>query len=446
MRVTDPGTTGTVVATQPLRAVRAEPVGHAWDTARTAVRPGPWLAGRVSAPAVPSRGYGPLLRTPGALGFTVAGLIGRMPIAMLGIGTVLLVEDRRDSYALAGLVSAAYALGLAGIGPAVSRLVDRRGQRRVLPAALGVSAVGIVAVVVLAGRGPVWLLVLAAAVMSTGPSQLGSCARARWSELLLERPDEVPRAYAWEAVVDEVVFVLGPLVVVLCALADPALGLLVALGLGAAGTLAFLAQRGTEPPVHARHEGHRSALASPGLRATTLAMLFVGLLFGTVEVSMVAFAEERGSTSGAGFLLALVAGGSALAGLVYGALHLTMPLPRRFLLSTGVLALGLLPMLLAPTVALMAPAALLAGFAISPTLISAFGLVDVLVPVAARTEGFSWLNSGLGVGVALGFAVSGAVADAAGARTALLVALGGALAAGAVVVLARRSLAVSPAS
>ncbi len=88
----------------------------------------------------------------------------------------------------------------------------------------------------------------------------------------------------------------------------------------------------------------------------------------------------------------------------------------------------------------MAPAALLAGIAISPTLIAAFAFVDVLVPAPARTEGFSWLNSGLGLGVAAGFAVSGAVADGAGARTAFLVALGAALAAGATALLGRRAL------
>jgi MFS family permease len=160
---------------------------------------------------------------------------------------------------------------------------------------------------------------------------------------------------------------------------------------------------------------------------------------------MVAFADERGSSSGAGVLLALVALGSAVAGLLYGALHLSSPLDRRFTASLGFLALGLLPLLLAPSVPVMAPAALLAGFAISPTLIASYGLVGELVPVAARTEGFSWLNSGLGVGIALGFAVSGAVADSAGARTAFLVALGGALGAGAVTVLGRRTLRVSAA-
>ncbi len=393
-----------------------------------------------------SRGYGPLLRTPGALGFSLSALVGRMPISMLGIGTVLLVEDRRASYALAGLVSAAYAIGTALLGPGISRSVDRRGQRRVLPLALAVSCVGVVALVLLVGTEvPSVVLLPCALVMGAAASQLGSCARARWSTVLADRPAEVSRAFAWEAVVDEVVFVLGPLVVVVCAALDPAVGLLAALGLGAAGTLAFLAQPATEPPVVPpvrRADGRRaaSALRSAGLRTLTASMLFVGVLFGTVEVSMVAFAEERGSSASSGVLLALVALGSATAGLLYGAVHWQASARRRYLLGTAFLALGLLPLLLAPSVLWMAPAALLAGFAISPTLIVAFGLVEELVPVASRTEGFSWLNSGLGVGVAAGFAVAGAVADGAGARTAFLVALGGALAAGAVALAARGTL------
>ena len=389
-----------------------------------------------------TRGYGPLLRTSGALAFTVAALVGRLPIAMLGIGTVLLVEDRRSSYALAGLVSASYAAGTALLGPGLSRLVDRLGQRRVLPGAVAVTAVGVVGLVVLAGTSaPVWALLACALVMSAGPSQLGSCVRARWSWALRDRPAEVPRAYAWEAVVDEVVFVLGPLVVVLCAAVDPAVGLLAALGLGAAGTLGFLALRATEPPVLPLHEGAgRSALASAGLRTLTVSMLCVGVLFGTIEVSMVAFAEQQGSGAGGGLLLALVAAGSAAAGLLYGTLHWRASARRRLLLGTVFLALGVVPLLFTPSVAWMAPAALLAGFAVSPVLIVAFGLVEDLVPPAARTEGFSWLNSGLGIGVAGGFAVSGAVAEASGARTGFVIALGGALAAGAVALVARDTL------
>ncbi|MCW2713897.1 MAG: major facilitator superfamily 1 [Frankiales bacterium] len=400
-------------------------------------------AGAGSSPAL-TRGYGPLLRTPGAAAFTWAAAVGRLPIAMLGIGTVLLVEDRRGSYALAGLVSAAYALGLAVLAPLISRAVDRRGQRVVLPFALGLSTLGVFALVLLAGtQAPAGWLVAAAAVMSASSSQLGSCVRSRWSDLLTaaDRQGDIAKAYAWESVVDEVVFVFGPLVVVTCALLDPAVGLALAALLGAIGTLALVAQRSTEPPVRSASGGrHPSALVSPGLRTLTVSMLFVGVLFGTVEVSMVAFAEERGSAAAGGLLLALVAGGSAAAGLGYGLVHWAAPLHRRFLIALVGLAFGLVPMTFAPSVALMAPAALLAGIAISPSLIGAFGLVDPLVPPAARTEGFSWLNSGLGVGVAAGFAASGAVADSSSARTALLVALGGAVAAAAVGFAFRRTL------
>ena len=398
----------------------------------------------VTSTAVPARGYGALLRTPGARAFTAAALLGRMPISMLGIGTVLLVEDRRGSYALAGVVSAAYALGLAALGPLLSRLVDRRGQRAVLPATVAVSSAAVVALVLLAGSGaPALALVAVAPLTSLAPSQLGSCVRARWNAALSAagRSDEVPRAYAWESVVDEVVFVAGPLLVVAGALVDPAVALALALLLCLAGTSWLVAQRGTEPPVLPVPAVRApSAVQERGMPALVLSLVFVGALFGTLEVSMIAFAEERGAPSAAGLLLALIALGSAVSGLAYGALHWSAPLLRRYLVSLAGLAAGLVPLLLAPGVLSMAPAALVAGVAIAPTLIAAYAFVDVLVAPASRTEAFSWLNSGLGVGVAAGFAASGAIADSAGARTAFLVALAAALAAGSTALLGRRAL------
>lgn len=381
----------------------------------------------------PVPGYRTLLATPGARAFTTAGLVGRMPISMLGIGSVLLVQDRRGSYALAGAVSAAYALGAAACGPLLSRRVDRHGQHRVLPLAMLVSGVGLLVLLALAGTSvPGALLLLPAAVAGGALPQTGSCVRARWHEALLRdgREGEVGTAYAWEAVVDEVVFVLGPLLVVAAAAAvDPALGLVLALALAVGGVLALSAQRATEPPAHPRGDGPRpaSAMASPGLRTLVLSLVFVGVVFGTVEVDMVAFAQEQGSGSGAGWLLALVAVGSALSGLAYGARRWRTPLPRRYLVGLLGLAVGVTPMLVVPSMALMAPAALLAGVAISPTLIASFGLVDALVLAPQRTEGFTWLVSGLGTGVAVGSALAGAVADAAGARPAFAVAVGGGL-------------------
>lgn len=389
--------------------------------------------------------YGALLRTPGAAAFSGAALVGRMPISMLGIGVVLLVQDRRDSYALAGAVSAAVALGLAVLGPVVSRVVDRLGQLRVLPAALAVHAVALVALLVLTeiGAHPVTLL-LSGAVTGAALPPLGSCVRARWTTLLGRegRAGESGVAFALESVVDEVIFVLGPLLVVLCAaLIDPAAGLILALLLGVGGTLSFAAQRATQPTVRAPDGRRRpTALRVPGLRVLVLSLVGVGLFFGSIEVVMVAFAEERDSSAGAGVLLALIALGSAGAGLTYGVRTWRMPLPGRYLVALVGLAVGALPLLAAPGVLTMAPAALLAGIAVSPTLIASFALVESLVDPDARTEGFTLLNSGLGLGVAAGAALGGAVAEAAAARPAFLVALAGALLALAAAGAGRRTL------
>lgn len=375
-------------------------------------------------------GYAALLRIPGVRGFSAAGFVGRLPIAMVNIGTVLLVQDRRGSYALAGLVTAASPLGSALMSPQVSRLVDRYGQGRVLPLQLAASMAGLVALVLLAGTTAPAVLLVAAAALSGGMfPQVGSCVRARWNAVLTRtgRDAEVPQAYAWESVVDEVVFVVGPLLVVACAALDPALGLLVAALLASAGTLTFAAQGSTQPPVHLTAVGSRSALTFAGMPALVLSSACVGAVFGSIEVAMVAFAGDRGAASAAGWLLALLAVGSAVSGLVYGARHWPSPLPRRYLLALLMLAVGCVPLLLAPSVPLMAPAALLAGLAISPTIIASFGLVDQLVPPAGRTEGFTWVTSGIGLGMAAGSAAAGVLADGPGARVAFAVSVAGGL-------------------
>lgn len=391
------------------------------------------------------RAYAPLLRTPGAVAFSAAALVGRMPLSMLGIGSVLLVEDRRGTYALAGAVAAAYAVGAATVGPLVSRVVDRRGQRAVLPAALLVHAAAVVALVALAGAAvPGAPLLLVAAVSGAALPPLGACARARWAHLLRrgDRPELVGTAFALESVLDEVVFVAGPaLVVGLAVLVDPAAGLLAAVALAAAGTTTFVAQRATEPPVEPSDGGRTpSALRVPGLRTTSLAMVFVGVVFGALEVGMVAFADQAGRAAAAGVLLPLVAVGSGAAGLAYGGRTWHAPLDRRFVVALAGLAVGVVPVLLAPGVLPMGPAALVAGLAIAPTLIASFGLVDDLVPACSRTEGFTWLNAGLGAGVAAGSAAAGALADGPGARAALAVCLAGALLALAVTVAGARTL------
>jgi MFS family permease len=99
------------------------------------------------------RPYRELLATPGGLRFSTSAFVARMPIAMIGLGIVLLVVAETGKYSLAGALSATFALVNAGAAPAIARLVDRLGQRRVLLPSVPLSCVGLVVFVVLASAG-----------------------------------------------------------------------------------------------------------------------------------------------------------------------------------------------------------------------------------------------------------------------------------------------------
>src|SRR5215472_14347944 len=112
------------------------------DTRRTIARS---PAGRRPGPLQP---YGDIFRVPGAWRFSMAGVIGRMPMAMFGLGTVLLISAATGKYGVAGAVSAVGSLGYAFSTPQIARLVDTRGQRRVLLPLLTVFAGATAALIV----------------------------------------------------------------------------------------------------------------------------------------------------------------------------------------------------------------------------------------------------------------------------------------------------------
>lgn len=348
-----------------------------------------------------------------------AALVARVPIAMVGLGIVLLVQGVTGSYGLAGAVSATFALAQAAAAPRLSRLVDRRGQAVVAGPAFLLHAVALALLMALTvARAPAALLLAAAAVSGGAMPSYGVLVRTRWTELLRGRV-ALQTAYSLESVLDEVCFVVGPvLVTVLAIRVDRLAGLLTALALEIVGTAALLAQRGTEPPPHPGRAGapSGSALRHPGLRVLTGASVAMGGIFGAVEVSTVATAAEHGSRADAGPVLAVFALGSLLAGVVYGAVPHRAPLGRRFAVTA--VWMGVAVCLLPAAGSLLGVAAVLAvaGAAIAPTLIATFALVERLTPAERLTEGLTWVSTGAAVGVALGSGLTGRVVDLAGGR------------------------------
>lgn len=386
--------------------------------------------------------YADILRVPGARAFVSAGFVARMQMAMLGLGTVLLVRAATGSYGTAGAVSATIAISSAVGAPQIGRLMDRFGQHRVLLPAMAAHVIGIAGLIAASALdAPTIVYFLTAAFAGATFPMFGSLVRSRWTHLL-GGTERLQTAYALESVLDEIVFTFGPVLVTLLATTiSPTVGLLTGLAFMVAGGLVFAAQRATEPPVVRTEKRTISAMRSRGLFVLALVLVGLGGVFGTIEVSMVAFAEEHGRESATGPLLALHAISSAVAGIAYGARKWRMPLHRRLPVALVLLFIGTIPIALADTIPLMALAIVVSGLTISPTLITSFALVETIVPRAALTEGFAWMSTSLGAGVAIGLAVAGHVVDATSGQRAFVVAIAASLFA-AIVVAAGRSLLV----
>jgi MFS family permease len=418
-------------------AVTPDGSSSSLDTA-TRPRPAPPTGSK------PSRNpYAAILRTPGALKFSASGLVARLPMSMVGIGTVLMVQGLYHSYALAGRISAVLVIAQAICSPQLARLVDRRGQRRVMLPMLAVASVGLIGLIVTAvTRAPEALLYVFAILAGGGAGSYGSMVRTRWSKVLHD-PRRLHTAYSLESALDEVVFVVGPVVATLLATSvTPWSGLAVPLVAGFVGGAWFLSLRATEPPPVPRAVGderHRSVLRNPAALVVCVVFVAQGVVFGATDVSTIAFADEHGHKSWAGAILAVCALGSLGGGLLYGARHWRSALWKRFVVGMVALAAGVSMYQLVHSIAALVAVMFVTGFAIAPTLINGNGLIQQVVSPGQLTEGLAWTGTALGIGVSVGSAVAGSRIDAAGAHAGYLIVL---IAAGAAAALVLGSIGV----
>ncbi|NDR53368.1 MFS transporter [Actinomyces sp. 565] len=418
-----------------------------------------------------SSSYATILRRPGALGFSAAGLIARFPMSMVGISTILAIQELYGSYSTAGTVSAVNVVAVAVGAPVLARLVDAQGQSRVmLPATLGSAAalIGLAAATQL--RAPLGVLLVLSALAGLLAGSFGSLVRSRWT-YILDTPEQVHTAFSLEAAFDEVAFIIGPvLATVLCT--SPPLpatsGWIAAVALQVGGGLWFFSQRATEPTPHRRVPASTAAEASqrPGPRpggrkpatepgepaapvrdqrraqtrpvlrhgavvAVIAVFLASGAMFGANDVAAVAFATELGMKSAAGTVLAAWGVGSFTAALVYGSRPWHRPLWQQFLLGTTALALGASTLVLAPNLVVLGVLMALTGMAIAPTVTTGNSITQVSVAPSQLTEGLAWVGTAMNIGISLGSMFGGYAVDAAGSHGGyLLVAAMGWLAVG----------------
>ncbi|MDQ4038468.1 MAG: MFS transporter [Actinomycetota bacterium] len=373
--------------------------------------------------------YASLLRVSGAFSFSSMGFLARMPISMTGLGAVLLIAGETGRYGVAGIIAGVLALSFAIISPQVARMVDRFGQARVLrPTVLlfGAAGVGFVAAVEL--QAPIWTWFLLAAITGASGPNIGSMVRARWVNVL-DDPATRQTAFAFESVVDEIVFVIGPpLVTFLATAISPPVGFLTAIIIGLIGGMGFATLTSTEPPVARadKSAGARRGVLIPALISVTITYIAVGTVFGAMDVVVVAYADEQGQIGMSGLILAVYAAGSLIAGLAYGAVAWQRGLAGRFLLTTLAFGVAASGFLLVNSLLVLAGLAFLAGATIAPVLVSGLSLVESRLPRSALTEGLAWTTTGITIGVTLGASISGSVVDAIGAERSFIVQVAGA--------------------
>jgi MFS family permease len=407
--------------------------------------------------------YREIFAVPNAWRFSAAGVIGRMPMAMFGLGTVLFISGITGHYGVAGAVSAVGSLGYAFVAPQAARVVDRLGQRRVLlPLALVFASSTALLILTVSLHAPVWAWFIPGALAGATMPSLGAMVRARWS-MLLAGTTSLHTAFSFESVADEICFVLGPAMVTLLAtqVAPPA-GVAVAAVLCVGGTIWFAAQRSTEPPTRLSaaaaavaatpapaaaapttvdvtstgiergrcHIDKRGAwfgkrgawFAAPGLVVMVPVYVCLGGMFVSVDLSTVAFAQHFGHKPLAGFILGTYAFGSATGGLFYGARHWRSPVSRRFVITLAVTVAGVATFWAQPNLITLTCAIYLCGLTIAPTLIAGYSIVESQALSGRLTEATTWLSTGISVGVAFGSTVVGFVLDSEGPRRGYLLA------------------------
>ncbi|WP_298556793.1 MFS transporter [Streptomyces luteogriseus] len=360
-------------------------------------------------------GYLEILRARHAARLLAGTLVGRLPNATAAIAIVLFVRAEGGTYTLAGALAAVYGVANAVGQPVLGRIVDLRGQPRVqLPAAV-LSALAM-AVFAFSGIGslPLAYAAVAGAGLFTPPLEGG--LRALWPSVL-RREDQVHTAYAMDAVAQEVMFTVGPLLVTLCvSLWSAQAALLVLNVVGVLGALSVVVSAPSRAWRSAPRDAHwLGALRSPGLLALLAAFLFIGMALGSITVASVPYADDHGGDAVYGWLMAALGFGALVGGAVYGARQWAGEPARRLRVLVALLVVCYLPLMLMPDAVPMVALTALAGVFLAPAIACAFVLVDRHAPRGTVTEAFSWLVTTFTVGHSVGTGVAGPVVEAGGA-------------------------------
>lgn len=359
--------------------------------------------------------------------YVLVAFLGRLPLAMSQLGTLLLVSTASGSYGLGGLSAGALAVANALGAPAAGSLADRIGQRPVVLVQSLLGATGLVLLVTAVGgdAGDATVVAIAAATGLAMP-QVGPLARVRWRPLTSGTGPQqrrlVDAAFSYEGAADEASFALGPALIGLAAvLVSPGGGLVLAAVLLAVFGSAFALDGSARLVPRHDHAVHPGRLVSVVFVVLAAAQLLVGVLFGATQTGATVLATEAGQPGVAGLVHATLGVGSAVAGIATAYLPERVGHERRALVAALALAALSWPLLLVDGLLGATAVVLVLGCAVAPYMIAVFSLAERVVPRPRVGAAMTTLASATGIGYALGSSVAGRLADAHGSTAAFSV-------------------------
>lgn len=393
--------------------------------------------------------YRRVLSVPALRQALVLGILVRIPIFAGGvILTLHVVQTLGRSYGAAGLVSAAATICIAVSGPWRGRLLDTKGLRRVVLPSLVVTAI-CWSIAPFVGYLPLLLLAAIAGLFIVPTFSI-----IRQAVITAVPEGDRRTALSLDSVAVEMSFMIGPMVGVWAVTIWPTdwvlfavemLGVVAGFGLWLANPVLRPDPADTDDASGGAGDPTvrlpRSAWFRPRFLAMCGAAAATTIVLSGSDIAFVAVLREFDKISLIGPVLAIWGLGSLIGGLVYGALHRSIP---AFLLL-GALSLATIPMALAPSVWPLAVLAFLSGLPCAPTITATVDQVSRIVPEAARGEAMGWHGSFMTAGSALGAPVAGLAIDqwgwGAGFVSVSLIGLGVAVAGAAATRTRRRSRA-----
>ena len=365
-------------------------------------------------------------------------LIGRSAYALVFLPLLYAVTDATGSVALAGLAVGLYGAGASFLAPVRAWFIDRYGARRTLSVLVIVFAGALTAIAAASLlRADGIVLIALAAVAGAFAPPLGPTMRVAWGKLAPTN-ELLKKCLSLDAVVEELLYLGGPAAAgIALAFISPGTALLVPAGLVLLGGLLFVSTRtlGDMGPrsVVAKDDPARGRplLLDPRFVGVLLPTMVAGAISGSISISVPVVLANDGGPAPAGIALGLFAGGSAVGGLLFGALRVPgSPIRQLVIFTAALVAVSSLIALAAGAVAVSVVLAA-AGLFFSPVMIVAYLAAHHAGGEHRQNSATTWVNTSHNIGASAGSAVAGVVIQATTVPNAI-----GGLAAAATVLLA----------